>query len=81
MDAALAAEDSLIIGISVSGETKEVIDAVKMAKQQGVLAITSEKTSKLAQLADLILMIISKVFVGIPFYSIKKDRSRNLSLI
>jgi DNA-binding MurR/RpiR family transcriptional regulator len=52
-----------------------------MAKQQGVLAITSEKTSKLAQLADLILMIISKVFVGIPFYSIKKDRSRNLSLI
>ncbi len=83
MDASLAAEDSLIIGISVSGGTKEVIDAVKMAKQQGaaVLAITSEKTSKLAQLADLILMIISKVFVGIPFFSIKKDRSRNLSLI
>ncbi|MFS0638496.1 MurR/RpiR family transcriptional regulator [Mesobacillus foraminis] len=83
MDAALAAEDSLIIGISVSGETKEVIDAVKMAKQQGaaVFAITSEKTSKLAHLADLTLKIISKVFVGIPFFSIKKDRFRNLSLI
>nr|WP_263324445.1 MurR/RpiR family transcriptional regulator [Neobacillus sp. Marseille-Q6967] len=62
MDAALATEDSLIIGISVSGKTREVIDAVKIAKQQGatVLAITSEKTSELAQLADLILIVFSR---------------------
>ncbi|MGM0904033.1 MAG: MurR/RpiR family transcriptional regulator [Bacillota bacterium] len=62
MDAALASEDSLIIGISVSGQTKEVIDAVKIAKQQGatILAITSEKTSELAQLADLIMNVMSK---------------------
>lgn len=62
MDAALATEDSLIIGISVSGQTKEVIDAVKIAKQQGatILAITSEKTSELAQLADLSMNVMSK---------------------
>ncbi|WP_404330135.1 MurR/RpiR family transcriptional regulator [Mesobacillus maritimus] len=62
MDAALATEDSLIIGISVSGQTREVIDAVKIAKQQGatILAITSEKTSELAQLADLIMNVMSK---------------------
>lgn len=62
MDAALTTEDSLVIGISVSGKTKEVIDAVKIAKQQGatILAITSEKASELFQIADLPLLVMSK---------------------
>ncbi|MDM5227435.1 MurR/RpiR family transcriptional regulator [Cytobacillus sp. NJ13] len=62
MDAALSSGGSLVIGISVSGKTKEIIDAVKIAKQQGasVLAITSEKTSELSQLADLSLLVMSK---------------------
>ena len=62
MDAALTTEHSLIIGISVSGKTREVLEAVKMAKQQGavVLAITSEKALELAQLADLSLIVMSK---------------------
>ncbi|WP_053363382.1 MurR/RpiR family transcriptional regulator [Bacillus sp. FJAT-27251] len=62
MDAALAGKDSLIIGISVSGETREVIDAVKIAKQQGatVLAFTSERNSELSRLADLTLIVMSK---------------------
>ncbi|MCS0670264.1 MurR/RpiR family transcriptional regulator [Cytobacillus firmus] len=62
MDAALSSDRSLVIGISVSGKTKEVIDAVKIAKRQGasVLAITSDKTSELSQLADLSLLVMSK---------------------
>jgi DNA-binding MurR/RpiR family transcriptional regulator len=62
MDAALTSETNLVIGISVSGKTKEVIDAVKIAKRQGatILAITSEKSSDLAQLADLTLIVMSK---------------------
>lgn len=62
MDASLSSEDSLIIGISVSGKTEEIIHAVKIAKKQGavILAITSEKTSKLSQLADLTLLVMSK---------------------
>lgn len=62
MDAALTTEASLVIGISISGKTKEVIDAVKIAKQQGatVLAITSEKESELSQLADLTLLVMSR---------------------
>ncbi|MBG9586324.1 MurR/RpiR family transcriptional regulator [Cytobacillus firmus] len=62
MDAALSSGGSLVIGISVSGKTKEVIDAVKIAKRQGatVLAITSDKTSDLSQLADLSLLVMSK---------------------
>ncbi|WP_264740513.1 MurR/RpiR family transcriptional regulator [Cytobacillus firmus] len=62
MDAALSSDSSLVIGVSVSGKTKEVIDAVKIAKQQGssVLAITSDKTSELSKLADLSLLVMSK---------------------
>jgi DNA-binding MurR/RpiR family transcriptional regulator len=62
MDASLSTENSLVIGISVSGETKEIIRAVKIAKEQGaaILAITSEKTSELSQLADLTLLVMSK---------------------
>ena len=62
MDAALSSGSSLVIGVSVSGKTKEVIDAVKIAKQQGasVLAITSDKSSELSQLADLSLLVMSK---------------------
>ncbi|MGM0778265.1 MAG: MurR/RpiR family transcriptional regulator [Bacillota bacterium] len=62
MDAALSSDRNLVIGISVSGKTKEIIDAVKIAKKQGasVLAITSEKTSELSRLADLSLLVMSK---------------------
>ncbi|TFI42961.1 MurR/RpiR family transcriptional regulator [Diaphorobacter sp. DS2] len=62
MDAALSSGGSLVIGISVSGKTKEVIDAVKIAKRQGatVLAITSDKSSDLSRLADLSLLVMSK---------------------
>ncbi|WP_338449723.1 MurR/RpiR family transcriptional regulator [Niallia oryzisoli] len=62
MDAALSTESSLVIGISVSGNTKEVINAVKIAKQQGatILAITSQKESELARLSDLTLAVTSK---------------------
>ncbi|MCH6268577.1 MurR/RpiR family transcriptional regulator [Neobacillus citreus] len=62
MDSALCTDSSLVIGISVSGKTKEVIDAIKIAKQQGakILAITSDKTSDLYQLAHLPLLMMSK---------------------
>ena len=53
MDAALSTENSLIIGISVSGKTKEVNNALKIAKKQGatILSITSEKESEIAKLS------------------------------
>ncbi|MFJ7929151.1 MurR/RpiR family transcriptional regulator [Peribacillus sp. NPDC096448] len=43
MDAALSNENSVVIGISISGTTKEVISAVKIAKKQG--ACIWDKTS------------------------------------
>jgi len=62
MDAALSTEDSVVIGISVSGKTKEVINAVNIAKKQGasVLVFTGERDSELAGMADITLMVMNK---------------------
>lgn len=62
MDAALCTNKSLVIGISVSGKTREVTDAINIAKKQGasILAITSDKKSQLSQLADLTLLVTNK---------------------
>ncbi|MGM1033595.1 MAG: MurR/RpiR family transcriptional regulator [Bacillota bacterium] len=62
MDAALSNEYSVVIGISISGTTKEVISAVKIAKKQGacILVFTGDKNSELSQLGDLTLLVTSK---------------------
>ncbi|WP_458354340.1 MurR/RpiR family transcriptional regulator [Peribacillus frigoritolerans] len=62
MDAALSNGNSVVIGISISGTTKEVISAVKIAKKQGacILVFTGDKNSELSQLGDLSLLVTSK---------------------
>ncbi|MET1180714.1 MurR/RpiR family transcriptional regulator [Peribacillus simplex] len=62
MDAALSNENSVVIGISISGTTKEVISAVKIAKKQGsrILIFTGDKKSELSQLGDISLLVTSK---------------------
>ncbi|WP_249599558.1 MurR/RpiR family transcriptional regulator [Peribacillus frigoritolerans] len=62
MDAALSNETSVVIGISISGTTKEVISAVKIAKKQGacILVFTGDKNSELSKLGDLTLLVTSK---------------------
>lgn len=62
MDAALSNENSVVIGISISGTTKEVISAVKIAKRQGsrILIFTGDKNSELSKLGDISLLVTSK---------------------
>ena len=62
MDASLSNEKSVVIGISISGVTKEIIRAVKIAKKQGSLTIvfTGNKNSELSQFGDLSLLVTSK---------------------
>lgn len=62
MDAALSDQNSVVIGISISGTTKEVIRAVKIAKAQGsrILVFTGDKNSELSQLGDISLSVTSK---------------------
>ena len=58
---ALAAEGDLLIAISTSGESPNIIAAVMQARRSGcrVIAMTGEKGKKLASLSDAALMIPS----------------------
>lgn len=58
VSASLLQKDSLVIAVSSSGRTKDVIDAVKLAKENGVkvVCITANKNSPLAKLADYVLV-------------------------
>ena len=65
--ASLLTSDSVLIAISLSGQTKDVIDAAKNAKENGVpiIAITCNRNSPLASLADELL--ISAVSGGVDY--------------
>ncbi|MBQ8410030.1 MAG: MurR/RpiR family transcriptional regulator [Clostridia bacterium] len=58
VSASLLNESSLVVAISYSGQTRDVIDAVKLAKSNGapIIAITAHKDSPLAALADTVLL-------------------------
>ena len=58
VSASLLSNDSVVVAISSSGQTRDVIDAVKLAKMNGVpiVAITAHSDSPLALLADAVLV-------------------------
>ena len=58
VSASLLDKDSVVVAISSSGETKDVIDAVKLAKSNSVpvVCITANKNSPLAKLSDDVLI-------------------------
>lgn len=61
ISASMLDSESLVIAVSSSGRTKDVIDAVKNAKKNGVpvVCITSNKNSPLAKLSDYVLVACS----------------------
>lgn len=62
MQASLTTESDVIIGISSSGSTKDVVDAIRIAKENGafVICITNHARSPVTQFADAILLASSK---------------------
>ena len=58
VSASMLGGDSLVIAVSSSGQTQDVIDAVRLAKANGVpvVAITSNRGSPLAGLSDKVLI-------------------------
>lgn len=58
ISASLLTHDSLVIAISSSGQTQDIIDAVRIAKSNGVpvVAITGHSSSLLASLSDKVLI-------------------------
>lgn len=63
MQASLCDKTSLIIAVSVSGETKDLIEALSLAKKAGakILVITNHIHSSLAKLADCVLISYGKM--------------------
>ncbi len=62
MNAALATEDDVVFGISTSGSTKDVVDAIRIAKENNALVIclTNHARSPITKYADVILLAASK---------------------
>ena len=58
VSASMLESSSLVVAVSTSGQTRDVVDAVKLAKanEVPVVAITANRGSPLAQLADEILI-------------------------
>lgn len=59
--ASMLKDDSLVIAVSSSGKTKDIIDAVNIAKENHVpvVLITSNVNSPLAKIADEVLVAVS----------------------
>ncbi|OPA80533.1 transcriptional regulator [Paenibacillus selenitireducens] len=62
MSAALAKEGDVVFGISTSGSTKDLVDPVKQAKENGakMICLTSHAKSPITHYADHVLLIPSK---------------------
>jgi D-sedoheptulose 7-phosphate isomerase len=58
---ALAQKDDIVIGISTSGQAKNIISALKKAREKGAftVALTGTKGNNLKELADICLMVQS----------------------
>ncbi|WP_404347961.1 MurR/RpiR family transcriptional regulator [Sutcliffiella horikoshii] len=58
MTAATLGEEDVVIGLSVSGSTKDTIDSLKIAKENGakIIAITYYARSPITKLADMVML-------------------------
>lgn len=61
VSASMLPRDSVVVAVSSSGQTQDVIDAVKLAQNRGVkvIALTGHGNSPLAKLADVVLVAAS----------------------
>ncbi|CAM2844075.1 MurR/RpiR family transcriptional regulator [Paenibacillus sediminis] len=62
MSAALAKRGDVVFGISTSGSTKDLVDPIKQAKENGatIICLTSHAKSPITNYADNVLLIPSK---------------------
>jgi DNA-binding MurR/RpiR family transcriptional regulator len=62
MQASLLGEQDVVVGISSSGSTKDVVDAIKIAKENKafIICITNHAKSPITQFADVILLAANK---------------------
>ncbi|WP_309121890.1 MurR/RpiR family transcriptional regulator [Paenibacillus sp.] len=58
MNASLAAKGDVVVGVSASGSTKDLVDAIRIAKGNGaaVICLTNHIRSPITQYADVVLL-------------------------
>lgn len=64
--ASLLSEEDVVIGFSLSGETKDTYDSLKIAKDNGakIIAVTNYLSSPIAGLGDIVLQTSVKEFLN-----------------
>lgn len=62
MNCALVSEDDVVVGISSSGSTKDLVDLVGLAKENGafIICLTNHAKSPITQFADAILLAAAR---------------------
>lgn len=62
MNAALLEKGDVVVGISTSGSTKDLVDAMEIAKRRGacIICLTSHARSPITQFADVVLLTATK---------------------
>ncbi|WP_229776429.1 MurR/RpiR family transcriptional regulator [Alicyclobacillus cellulosilyticus] len=62
MQCALVTPEDVVFGISTSGSTKDLVDAVRIAKSQGacIICLTSHARAPITSLADVVLLAAAK---------------------
>ena len=65
INSSIVSKDDLVIGISISGTTEEVINALKISKSNGakIVSITSFEESLITKLGDINLIVYNTLFV------------------
>ncbi|WP_424696321.1 MurR/RpiR family transcriptional regulator [Granulicatella elegans] len=65
INSSIITKEDLVIGISISGETIDIIKALRLAKNRGVsiIGLTAFSESELAKLSDIYLLAYNSTFV------------------
>ena len=65
INSSIVKKDDLVIGISISGKTHEVIQSLRKAKENGakIISITSFEESEMATYSDMILTVYNPKFI------------------
>ncbi|UUV20096.1 MurR/RpiR family transcriptional regulator (plasmid) [Fusobacteria bacterium ZRK30] len=66
ISSAIVSDEDLVIGISISGETKEVIDALKICKRNNAktIGISGSKESRINKFVDELIIVPNTSFIG-----------------
>ncbi|AYE34938.1 MurR/RpiR family transcriptional regulator [Clostridium septicum] len=65
INSSIVSESDLVIGISISGETEEVINSLKISKKNGakIVSITSFEDSHITEIGELNFIVYNALFV------------------